>query len=108
MQFEVRKPDIFFHCETAVFPKGGDNSLCYTTSQERAEWIAKQLSSPAAGPWIKVSERLPEDGAKVLFQAKESIYCGFFCDGTFHWLLSQLSPCDVTHWAEILPPKEEK
>jgi len=50
LKFEAREPGIYFKCEHAVFPVGGDNSLCYTTSRERAEWIADRLNTRHPNP----------------------------------------------------------
>lgn len=44
IEFEAIEPHGYFKCECAVFPVGGNNSLCYTTSRERAEVIARQLN----------------------------------------------------------------
>ncbi|KKN26720.1 hypothetical protein LCGC14_0872020 [marine sediment metagenome] len=43
-KFEAAIPDVFFKCEYAVFLKEDENSLCYTTSKERAELIASILN----------------------------------------------------------------
>lgn len=45
IKWEAAVPAIFFKCSYGVFPAGGESSLCYTTSSERAEWIAQQLSA---------------------------------------------------------------
>jgi hypothetical protein len=43
-KFRVGKmPDLPFRCEAAVWLRNG-SSLCYTTSKERAKWIAQKLN----------------------------------------------------------------
>ena len=42
--FEVGKHDLQFKCEWAVYKKGGDSSICYCTSEERAQIIADALN----------------------------------------------------------------
>ena len=42
--FERATPDVFFKCESAVFVEAIDNSLCYTTSAERADLLAAILN----------------------------------------------------------------
>lgn len=44
VSFEVGKHDLQFACDWAVFPKGSSSSLCYCTSEERAQWIADRLN----------------------------------------------------------------
>lgn len=44
-EMEPGKHDLQFHCEWAVFPKTNPgSSLCYVTSEERAEWISDRLN----------------------------------------------------------------
>ncbi len=42
--FETGDPHIFFKCNSGVFIKGGENSLCYTTSQLRASVLTAILN----------------------------------------------------------------
>ena len=49
--FEPEKSILNFHCDWAVYPKGGQASICYCTNQERAEMIATALTS-----WWKSEE----------------------------------------------------
>ena len=44
-KYEIAKPDIQFTCEHGVFKKGGQSSICYCTSRERAEHIIKALEA---------------------------------------------------------------
>jgi hypothetical protein len=70
----------------------------------------KPVQVPAASPWIKVSERLPEVGKIV---CAYTIF-GYYRIATFngkHFFKDNggcLHARNVTHWAEILPPAEEK
>jgi hypothetical protein len=66
--------------------------------------------SPAAGPWIKVSERLPEKNGWYLWKEPDKNY-GFVMKAYF-WMSEYENRTWVkmqgfTHWAEILPPAEE-
>ena len=42
---EFTKSMLNFHCEWAVYPKGGDSSICYCTDKFRASMIATALTS---------------------------------------------------------------
>lgn len=44
VKFKAEVPGIFFECSHGVFIDGNDGSLCYTTSKERADWIATMLN----------------------------------------------------------------
>ena len=41
--YEVGKPSIFFECDWAVYKKGGLEPVCYTTSEQRAEFVATAI-----------------------------------------------------------------
>jgi hypothetical protein len=43
-KFEIGSIAVQFDCEWGVFQSGSESSLCYTTSKERAEWIASKLN----------------------------------------------------------------
>jgi len=61
-KFEAETPGAFFECESAVFMKGSDGSLCYTTSVERAELLAAILNE-----WVELkslSRRHPRQGVE--------------------------------------------
>ena len=60
VKFESLVPDGYFQCECAVFPVGGDNSLCYTTSKERADWIVERLNRPADPAVAELVEALKQ------------------------------------------------
>lgn len=80
----------------------------------KPDWFHLVKCSPAAGPWIKVSERLPEEPDSYLIytesgQTHKSLFKKkgkehWFCD--YHGYLYNRNA--ITHWAEILPPAEEK
>lgn len=78
------------------------------------------MSKTAAGPWIPVSERLPEIGVDVLFAFERAgkfvvgrvnsvtywkskdeviITVEYYCTATHEGMYD-----DPTHWAEITPP----
>jgi len=44
-KFIVGKPDLQFECKWAVYPKGGESSICYCTDKKRAELVAKALKA---------------------------------------------------------------
>lgn len=83
----------------------------------RSEWARRYLGQVglmqkhAAGPWIPVEVRLPDDGKRVLFNVKlEGVTFGrFFRDrGEQRWRTEEFDvdePSDVTHWAEVVPPE---
>ncbi len=58
-EFETRIPTIFFKCESAVFVKDDTNSLCYTTSEERAEVLTSILNE-----WAEFRQHLTIDGVQ--------------------------------------------
>jgi hypothetical protein len=76
----------------------------------KPDWFHLVKCSPAAGPWIKVSERLPKVGKTV---CAYTIF-GYYRIATFngkHFFKDNggcLHARNVTHWAEINPPAEEK
>jgi len=45
IKYEIAKPDIQFTCDYAVYIKGDDSSICYCTSQERAELMVQALGT---------------------------------------------------------------
>ena len=65
--------------------------------------------SPAAGPWIKVSERLPEIHRLVIIKT----VCGFYRLAEFGGVnfVTTNGGClhknNAAYWAEINPPAEE-
>jgi len=50
MKYEAAKRDLQFHCEWAVYPVGGESSICYCTDKIRAEFIAKALEAFTESP----------------------------------------------------------
>jgi|DEB0MinimDraft_6_1074348.scaffolds.fasta_scaffold279515_1 hypothetical protein len=54
-KFEIGSIAVQFDCEWGVFPAGSDSSLCYATSKERAEWIARALNEA-----VEMRDRLEE------------------------------------------------
>lgn len=52
-QWETFSTEIQFECSHGVWPIGVDGSLCYTTSEERAQWIAKQMTLAAETPKLR-------------------------------------------------------
>jgi hypothetical protein len=44
LKFIVDVPMVFFSCSYAVYPKGGNSSVCYCTSREGANFIANALN----------------------------------------------------------------
>lgn len=77
----------------------------------KPDWFHLVKCSPAAGPWIKVSERLPEKNGWYLWKEPDKNY-GFVMKAYF-WMSEYENRTWVkmqgfTHWAEILPPAEEK
>jgi len=54
--FVEQKPNFFFECESAVFEKGGDNSLFYTTSKGRAQLFALILND-----WLRLRKKEREE-----------------------------------------------
>lgn len=60
----------------------------------------------AAGPWIAVSERLPEEGIKVVVHNQKNIFSVAFLDDGEWWEDGhglEINP--PTHWAELHPPE---
>lgn len=65
-------------------------------------------NSPAAGPWIPVTERMPEDTRCVLVWDRDDgeHVAQWFSGEPAGWLSSDGGELPtVTHWAEITPPK---
>lgn len=44
VKFVAAKHDLQFKCEWAVYPAKGESSVCYCTSEERAEIVAKAMT----------------------------------------------------------------
>ena len=62
-------------------------------------------SAPAAGPWIAVTKREPARDTVVLIA---NIDLGWFRVGPWdgEWFEDGRNVTRITHWAEIVPPKE--
>jgi len=54
VNFEYEPIGLQFECSHAVYPKGGETSLCYVTSEERAKFIVAALE------YFKASGKLEE------------------------------------------------
>jgi hypothetical protein len=72
-------------------------SLLVTSEAKRA------TPTPAAGPWIALSERLPPASTHVIVWTTDGF--GFRAHGLYTHDGARM-PKGATHWSEILPPKE--
>ena len=81
VDWEAGNPCLFFQCTSGVFRKDGGSSLCYTTSTERAEWIARQLNAEMRlraalekikQLWQTHSEACADNSAVAFLMAKEA------------------------------------
>lgn len=61
IKFETVEQHLNFRCEWGVYREGLDSSMCYVTSPERGEFIAKALeafvTSGGAAKWIRNLKR---------------------------------------------------
>ena len=61
-----------------------------------------------ASDWIKVEDRLPEEGVWVLIsQQNVNVGIGIYCRGKWYDDMDSLMDVPPTHWQEIVPPKED-
>lgn len=66
--------------------------------------MAEALLSPAAGPWRKWPEERPQDAGRlylVAWQIAQPSVMVWGGEGSWEGY-------SITHWAEILPPREER
>lgn len=88
------------------------------TIEQQADRI-RELSSPAASPWIRVTpETMPEIEHTVLLNIKDDfghtshgITGRLRKTGDKHWFSTDMLPWpveNVTHYAHINPPKEDE
>ena len=61
-----------------------------------------------AEDWIKVEDRLPEEGKLVLAYYKAGIVEMSYCYGIDNWINDEdLEISTPDYWQEIVPPKED-
>jgi hypothetical protein len=87
-------------------------SVVLTTDAPPPELDTKSALLPAAGPWIAVAERLPEEMVRVLFcgptqvdhRNRLRILSGWLHAGMWCSPGTQYGD-DITHWAEVREPE---
>lgn len=72
-------------------------------------------ATPAAGPWIAMTKRLPKPGATYLIRTEIvgpcydcAFYHGRRKDGSHWWVLGniEIDARSITHWAHLVDPEE--
>ena len=82
----------------------------YIEDAEVHDLVYKINHIPAASPWHRVEEELPDDSRVVLiFTASRIVGVGSFIrPNWYQWYSSGGLPVDVTYWMPLPePPKEE-
>lgn len=86
--------------------------LTQSLSDEALEYIARKINEKASEPeWIRVEDRLPNEGQEVLFfneriynmkgePYSSDVHCGFHFKGYFKTWLSQ-DKMKATHWMPL-------
>lgn len=83
----------------------------YPCKPDIFEQTYEPANAPAASPWRRVEERLPDDSREVIiFTASGIVGVGSFIrPNWYQWYSGGGLPVDVTHWMEKPePPKEDK
>ena len=75
-------------------------------------WIVKEETIEPIGfhiaQWIKVEDRLPEEGVWVLIsQQNVNVGIGIYYRGKWYDDMESLIDVPPTHWMTIVPPKED-
>ena len=59
------------------------------------------------GEWIPVSERLPEEGVRVLAHYDGSVFTAELFEGIWHWIEANAFTPHVAHWMPLPEPPTE-
>lgn len=85
-----------------------DMEYAINGTMQNLSYLAGRLKGKTLNDWIKVEDRLPEEGVWVLIsQQNVNVGIGIYCRGKWYDDMDSLMEVPPTYWMPIVPPKED-